>query len=292
MINTNAPFDRKLLRERRNRVAHNIKNHDHLLKFISKDLVERLQYIKRNFKTCLNLGSHHGLLGRLIKNEQHIETLIQLDSSTSMIKHSKGLKIVADEEILPFKNKSIDLIVSGLALNSINDLPGTLAQIRNILKPDGLFLASMLGGTTLNELRYSFTHAEINLLNKASPRIFPFSEIKDLGALLQRAAFALPVVDSTILKIKYDSVKSIMHDLRGMGATNVIVERDKKPINRKLLDEIEQIYKKKFSVNKKIFASFEILTLTGWAPHASQQKPLKPGSATHNLRDFLGANKK
>ena len=200
-----------------------------------------------------------------------------------------GCTVVADEEMLPFADASIDLAVSVLALHTVNDLPGTLVQVRRALKPDGLFLAALLGGDTLTELRQSFALAEAELDGGVSPHVAPFADVRELGALLQRAGFALPVADVDRVTVRYSSVFSLMHDLRGMGATNVLIERKRQPLRRATLLRMAQLYAENFAdPDDKLRATFDIVWLSGWVPHPSQQQPLRPGSARTRLADALG----
>jgi SAM-dependent methyltransferase len=197
--------------------------------------------------------------------------------------------VAADEEALPFRDGAFDLVVSALALQFVNDLPGALVQIRRALKPDGLFLAAMIGGETLIELRQAFAAAESDIEGGASPRVAPFADLRDLGALLQRVGFALPVADSDRVTVRYDSVFALMHDLRRMGATNALVDRRRAPLKRATLLRMAEIYAARFADNDgRIRATFEIVWLSGWAPHPSQQQPLRPGSAKARLADALG----
>jgi SAM-dependent methyltransferase len=199
------------------------------------------------------------------------------------------LRVGADEETLPFADGSLDLVTSALALQFVNDLPGTLIQIRRALKADGLLLAALVGGESLAELREAIGAAESEIEGGISPRVAPFADVRELGALLQRAGFALPVVDSERLVVRYDSIFALMHDLRRMGATNVLHERRRKPLKRTTLRRMTEIYAERFSdADGRLRVSFEIVWLSGWAPHESQQKPLKPGSATQRLADALG----
>jgi SAM-dependent methyltransferase len=202
--------------------------------------------------------------------------------------HAPAL-VAADEEALPFRDGAFDLIVSALTLQFVNDLPGALVQIRRTLKPDGLFLAALVGGETLTELRQAFAAAESEIEGGASPHVAPFADLRDLGALLQRAGFALPVADSDRITVRYDSVFALMHDLRRMGATNALVDRRRAPLRRATLMRMAEIYAEKFADNDgRIRATFEIVWLSGWAPHPSQQQPLRPGSAKARLADALG----
>jgi SAM-dependent methyltransferase len=197
--------------------------------------------------------------------------------------------IVADEEALPFGDATLDLVVSALALQFVNDLPGTLVQIRRALKLDGLLLAALLGGETLTELRESFAAAESETTGGVSPRVAPFADLRDLGALLQRAGFSLPVTDTDRLTVRYDSAFALMHDLRRMGATNILVDRRRRPLRRATLMRMAEIYAERFAdPDGRLRATFEIVWLSGWSPHPSQQQPLKPGSAAARLADALG----
>ena len=202
-----------------------------------------------------------------------------------------GLRIAADEEWLPFAPASLDLVVSGHGLHFVNDLPGALAQIRAALKPDGLFLASLLGGSSLHELREALLAAEEELEGGASPRVAPFADARELGALIGRAGFALPVADSDILTVGYPDAIALMRDLRGMAAANALVDRRRIPLRRATLHRAAEIYAERFPhPDGRIRATFEVVTLTGWAPDPSQQKPLRPGSARMRLADALGTS--
>jgi SAM-dependent methyltransferase len=197
--------------------------------------------------------------------------------------------VIADEEALPFGDAAVDLVVSGLGLQFVNDLPGALTQIRRALKPDGLFLAALLGGETLTELRQAFAAAESEIEGGVSPRVAPFADLRQLGALLQRAGFALPVTDVERVTVRYDSAFDLMRDLRRMGATNPLVARRRAPLRRQTLLQMADIYARRFADGDgRIRATFDIVWLAGWAPHPDQQQPLKPGSAKTRLADALG----
>ncbi len=184
--------------------------------------------------------------------------------------------------------ESLDLAVSALAFQFVNDLPGVLAQIRRALKPDGLLLAAMIGGDTLTELRQSFAAAEAELEGGVSPRVAPSADLRDIGALLQRAGFALPVTDVDRVVVRYDSAFALMHDLRRMGATNVLVERRRMPTRRATMLRMAQFYAERFAdPDGRIRATFDMIWLSGWAPHESQQQPLKPGSAKASLAEAV-----
>jgi len=286
-------FDRKLLLRRRARVAQTLRDYDFLLERVADDLAERLALIRRSFPLAVNLGAHHGLVSERIAGIAGIEQIIDTDGSLQALAHCSGLRVLADEEALPFKDGALDLVVSGLSLHLINDLPGTLVQIRRALKPDGLLLASLLGGETLKELRQAWLQAEAEISGGASPRVAPFADVRALGALLQRAGFSLPVVDTEIVTVTYKDPFALMRELKAMGASNMLEARRRQPVTRALLVRAAEIYAEQFGTNDgRIPATFEILTLTAWAPDPSQQQPLRPGSATARLADALGVKER
>ena len=286
-------FDRKLLLRRRARVAQTLRDYDFLLERVADDLAERLALIRRSFPLAVNLGAHHGLVSERIAGIAGIEQIIDTDGSLQALAHCSGLRVLADEEALPFKDGALDLVVSGLSPHLINDLPGTLVQIRRALKPDGLLLASLLGGETLKELRQAWLQAEAEISGGASPRVAPFADVRALGALLQRAGFSLPVVDTEIVTVTYKDPFALMRELKAMGASNMLEARRRQPVTRALLVRAAEIYAEQFGTNDgRIPATFEILTLTAWAPDPSQQQPLRPGSATARLADALGVKER
>ncbi len=281
-------FDRQLLTQRRSRAAPAAGNHDFLLRHVAADLLERLGVIQRAFPIAVNLGAHHGPVGDAIARHPAVGCVIHVDPAQAALDQCRGLRVRADEEHLPFAPASLNLAVSGLALQFVNDLPGTLLQLRQALKPDGLLLVSLIGGQSLHELRQAFYEAELETAGGVSPRVAPFADVRDLGGLLQRAGFALPVVDSDTLTVTYPSPIALMHELRGMGATNVLVDRRRRFLGRQTLRSMMEVYAGRFAAaNGRCNATFEIITLTAWAPHASQQQPLKPGSAQTALADAL-----
>lgn len=284
-------FDRDLLRRRRDRAARRAAADapDFLLSWVAEDIADRLSVVTRSFPSVLNLGAHTGGLGRALRRLPGVETVLDADTSAEMLKACDGPSVLVDEEALPFADATFDLVVSGLSLQHVNDLPGALIQIRRCLKPDGLFIGALLGGATLQELRSALTDAEIEIAGGVSPRVAPFADVRDLGGLLQRAGFALPVTDADTLTVTYETAFALMRDLRGMGATNVLVERRKVPSKRALFLRAAEIYQERFAEpDGRVRATFEIVTLTAWAPDESQQKPLKPGSAKVRLADALG----
>ena len=258
-----------------------------LLDRVAEEFGERLSAVLRQFERAADLGTPGDALRRALKASGKVGAIV---AATPASASGEAWQVIADEEALPFADGSLDLVVSALALQFVNDLPGTLIQIRRALKPDGLLLAAMIGGDSLNELRESFAEAESEIEGGISPRVAPFADVRDLGGLLQRAGFALPVVDADRLTVRYGSPLELMHDLRAMGAGNILTERRRSPLKRATLHKMLEIYARRFAdADGRLRATFEVVWLTGWAPHESQQKPLKPGSATTRLADALGA---
>jgi SAM-dependent methyltransferase len=279
-------FDRPLLRRRRRR-ALALGAVTFLIDRAAADLAERLSAVLRRFAVAADLGSPTDAVRRALGGL--VDTLIAVDAASEPVRAHGGPRVVADEEALPFADASVDLVVSALALQSVNDLPGTLVQVRRALKPDGYFLAALLGGETLTELRQSFAAAEADLEGGVSPRVAPFIDARDGGTLLQRAGFALPVTDVDRVTVRYASAFGLMADLRRMGATNPLVERRRTPLRRATLLRTAETYAARFGdADGRVRASFDIVWLSGWAPHPSQQQPLKPGSAQVRLADALG----
>jgi SAM-dependent methyltransferase len=282
-------FDRALIDARRRRALRQpTAGADFLLRAAADDLIERLPAIKRNFALAVDLATPLPLLADRLAANGDIEGIVRLDRLAETLPGERPA-VVGDPELLPFAAESLDLVVSALALQWVADLPGALAQIRRALRPDGLMLVNLLGGDTLHELRECLTIAEAELTGGAAPRVAPFAELRQLGALLQRAGFALPVVDQDRLTVRYDDALALMRDLRAMGATNALVERRRKPLRREVLFRTAALYQQRFSdADGRIRATFDIVSLSGWAPHASQQQPLRPGSARTRLADALG----
>ena len=253
-------------------------------------MAERLSVVLRPFERAVDLGTPTDALRRALLARRQNRPASSRPRRSLRRAIRRRRRSIADEEALPFADGSLDLVVSALALQFVNDLPGTLIQIRRALKPDGLLLAAMIGGDSLSELREAFAEAESEIEGGISPRVSPFADIRDLGGLLQRAGFALPVIDSDRLTVRYDTPLALMRDLRAMGATNILNERRRTPLKRATLRRMMEIYADRFAdADGRLRATFEIVWLTGWAPHDSQQKPLKPGSAAQRLADALGA---
>jgi NADH dehydrogenase [ubiquinone] 1 alpha subcomplex assembly factor 5 len=282
-------FDRALLERRRARVAATASNHDFLLVRLGEEFAERLAAVRRSFPVVADIGAHHGSLGRALAQTAGLERLISLENTPGLLSQCDGERVLGHAEALPFPDASLDLAVSALSLHLVNDLPGALIQIRRALKPDGLFMASLLGGATLNELRAAWLAAEVEICSGASPRVAPFADVRDLGGLLQRAGFALPVADSETLTVTYATPLALMHEIKAMGVSNMLCDRSRHPISRRLLLRAAEIYAERFALpSGRVPATFEIITLTAWVPHESQPKPLKPGSASARLADALG----
>ena len=289
-------FDRQLLRRRRDRAAAGIIAHDFLFREVAARLAERLAEVRRDFPLALDLGCHHGCLARALASEGigagKIGRLFQSDLSPALANMARarggGAALVADEEALPFAAASLDLVASNLSLHWVNDLPGCLLQIRRALRPDGLFLAALLGGNSLWELRQALLQAESETSGGAGPRVSPFAELQDAAGLLQRAGFALPLADRDRIAVSYPDAFRLLADLRGMGEANALKTRGR-PLTRRALLRAAELYQTAHArEDGKVTATFEVLYLTAWAPVESQPKPLAPGSAQTRLADALG----
>ncbi|ARN83195.1 methyltransferase domain-containing protein [Methylocystis bryophila] len=277
-------FDRRLLRRRLSR-ALDKRAPDFLIARAADDLEDRLSAIKRPFPRALDLGTPTPHFARALTTPKRPAPM---RAALALGPEEQGLRLVVDEEALPFAAASLDLVVSGLALQWVDDLPGAFAQIRRALAPDGLFLACMIGGVSLFELRQALIEAESEISGGASQRVSPFVDMRDLGSLLQRAGFALPVTDVDSFTLRYDSMLALCAELHLMGAGNVL--RARRPLPRRALLRAAEIYAQKFSdPDGRVRATIEIVWLSGWAPHESQQKPLKPGSAEMRLEDAVKA---
>jgi SAM-dependent methyltransferase len=279
-------FDPALLRRRRLRASRG-EAADFLLTRVAEDLVDRLAMVSRRFETVVDLGTPTDALRAEMQRAGH-GGVIGTETVDALASLRRPPVVVADLEALPFGGGALDLVVSALSLHLVNDLPGTFAQVRRALKPDGLVLAALLGGDTLTELRQAFAQAEAEIDGGLSPRVAPFADIRDLGGLMQRAGFALPVTDAERIVVRYGDPFALMRDLRAMGATNALHDRRRVPLKRKTLLRMAEIYAERFSdADGRLRATFEVLWVSGWAPHESQQKPLKPGSAKARLADAL-----
>jgi NADH dehydrogenase [ubiquinone] 1 alpha subcomplex assembly factor 5 len=282
-------FDRAVLRRRRERAARDWDRRSFLKREIAGRLVERLDDVRRGFPRALDLGSHGDEFAAALGERRTVGWLVRADLGHGFARRARGPAIVADEEVLPFAPHSFDLVVSAMDLHWVNDLPGTLVQIRRVLRPDGLLLGAMLGGATLWQLRQALTAAESEVEGGLSPRVSPFADLRDAAGLLQRAGFALPVADSETIEVEYENALALMRDLGAMGESNLVVERRRGLARRTTLLRAAEIYGERFALpSGRVAASFEVLFLHGWAPDASQPKPLRPGSAAQRLADALG----
>lgn len=290
-------FDRRAVRRNRDRAARRFdtdRNPDFLHDEVADRLLERLDEIARSFSDAMDLGCRRGRIARQLLSRPGVERVVQADMAPGMARaaHERNrfvATVAADEERLPFRPGSFDLITANLALHWVNDLPGALIQIRNSLSADGLFLGTLFGGGTLQELRDVLLEAEIETTGGAGPRVSPFTDVRDAGGLLQRAGFALPMVDRDTVTVTYEHALSLMYDLRLMGEAHAMTERRKTFTRRETLLAANDLFLRRHADKAgRLVTRFEILYLTGWAPDASQPKALRPGSAEHSLADALG----
>jgi SAM-dependent methyltransferase len=279
-------FDRNLLRKRRARAARDWAAHDFLKREAVARVAERIDEIRRDFPLALDLGGHQGEMAQALRAHPRVGHIVTADLSEAMARRAPRPACVCDEELLPFAPESFDLVTSVLSLHHVNDLPGVLIQLRQALKADGALIAVLYGANSLRELRSSLIHAAA-LGFGLSPRLSPLVEIRDAGALLQRAGFALPIVDNDLLTIEYQTAPGLLKDLRGMGETHLL-KGHLRPMQRDYLaatlDHYETHHR---NAEGYVTASVEFITLTGWKPHPSQPQPLKPGSATQSLKNAL-----
>lgn len=282
-------FDRALGRRRLARAAASGKAEDFLLARAADELCERLAAVKRTFAAILDCGTPSARLALSLAGQLRPRLLVRMAPLKETCPRTL-LSLVGDEENLALAPERFDLAVCALSLQNLNDLPGALLQLRRVLKPDGLFLGCLLGGATLTELRKALEAAEAELCGGVSPRVAPFADVRDLGALLQRAGFALPVADSDPVTIRYANMFALMADLRAMGGANALAARRRKPVPKSFFLRAAEAYAERFSdPDGRVRATFEMIFLSGWAPHESQQKPLAPGSAQMRLADALAA---
>lgn len=294
MTGPNAIFDRALMRQRRARIAPGFDAHDFLFREIAERLAERAGDVRQDFALALDAGCRTGLFTQVAneiipgKIKQFVQSEYAPELARIARQRSAAATVVSDDEALPFAPGSFDLIASCGVLHSLNDVPGALLQLRQALKPDGLFLGALFGGETLYELRQVLLAAEAEIEGGASPRVAPFAELADAAGLLQRAGFALPVADSEPIHVTYENAFKLMHELRGMGEANMRLDRRRAPTRRATLMRAAEIYTERFAEpDGRIPATFQIFFLTGWGPADSQPKPLRPGSATTRLADAL-----
>ncbi|NVK33023.1 MAG: methyltransferase domain-containing protein [Rhodobacteraceae bacterium] len=281
-------FDRAQLKHNLDRAFDRAEpGSDFLLGVVAEDLSDRLAPLSRSFENAVELSLGLDRIRQTLVESGKVEK-VYCGHLFSARKASKAPDFIFDDAVPPLKDQSVGLITSALTLHWVNDLPGGLVQIRKALIPDGLFLGTLLGGGTLNELRDVMMRAELEVTGGAAPRISPFADIKEIGALLQRAGFALPVADADRITVRYDNLFALMKDLRAMGATSALTERSRKPLNRSILLRAAELYANDYSdPDGRIRATFNLVSVSGWSPHESQQKPLKPGSAKTSLADAL-----
>ena len=283
-------FDQKLIRQHRQRAARKFSDFAFLKDAAAARLADRLDLIRRDFDLCLDVGAHDGRLMQHLARLGKIGCIIQTDPAEKFVintrQHGPGVVHVLSE--LPYKPQSFDAVFSCVSLHWVDDLPGMMIQARELLRPDGLLLVNLLGGNSLIELKQVLAEAEQAITGGVSPRCAPMADIRDIGGLMSRAGLALPVADSDRLTVHYPHMFKLMADLRGMGEQNALLARLKIPTKRQVFLQAAEIYQRRFGrADGQIPASFEIVTLTGWAPHESQQKPLRPGVAVHRLATAL-----
>jgi SAM-dependent methyltransferase len=294
MSDTMIVFDRHLVRRRRDKAAAHFAGVDFLIRESGARLADRLLDVTRSFPRALDLGCHTGQMAALVAGHPRLGQVFQADVSPAMARRARDAAdvptFVADEEFLPVAPASLDLVMSNLSLHWVNDLPGALAQVRRTLRPDGLFLATLFGMETLRELRTVLLEADSDISGGVTPRISPFVDVRDAGNLLTRAGFTLPVADVDTITVTYENIFKLIADLRGMGETNAVLERQKTFTRRALFMRAAEIYAARFPApGNRIAATFQLVSLTAWAPHESQQKPLRRGSAQARLADALNS---
>lgn len=276
-----------VVERRRRAAARPVPGADFLALRAAEDLGERLATVERRFERAASLFCGSGLAARALRASGKVGDVTRVEAHPDLLRGDAGQ--IAAPELVPFAPESLDLVVSLLHFQDVNDLPGLLVQIRRALKPDGLFLGAFAGAGTLGELRDSLLDAETAISGGASPRVSPFVDIRDAGALLQRAGFALPVADLEPVTVRYDDLFALARDLRAMGATNALAARSRNPARRELFARAAAAYATRFAdADGRIRATFNLVWLSGWAPHESQRKPLKPGSAAVSLTKLLG----
>ena len=284
----NDLFDEALIaRNRARALARNAPGSDFLLDLTARELADRLALVERRFEDAVELFGGTGLAAKAALATGKIERLRRIETDAAFGEDGQAVA-VANYESVPLEAQSVNLILSPLALHLTNDTPGVLIQMRRALKPDGLLLAAIPGAGTLTELREVMLAAETEIYGGASPRVVPFADIRDVGSLLQRAGFALPVIDEESFTVRYDHIFALMRDLKAMGMANPLQGRSPRPVSRRFFLRAAELYAERFSdPDGRIRATFAIIFVSGWAPHESQQKPLKPGSAKMRLADAL-----
>jgi SAM-dependent methyltransferase len=281
-VSPDLPFDRTLRRLRRDRAAMAGEEADYLFRRAADEMLERLDLVTRSFSRALDLGTGRGYLARRLR-DRGLE-VVQADAGVRFAAASSGMQ--GDEDRLPFADSAFDLVVSVAALDSVNDLPGALILARRALAPDGLFLGAFAGAGTLPRLREAMAAAD-EAEGGAAPRIHPQIDVRAAGDLLQRAGFALPVADSETVEVRYSGLRTLVGDLRAMGATNILATRSRKPLGRRAYAAAIAAFAAEAEADGKTRERFEILHLLGWAPGPDQPQPARRGSATASLAEAL-----
>lgn len=294
---SNSPpklFDRARVAQNRDRASFDYRDYAFLKGRESTQLLERLEDSPRKFAHALDLWAHDGQASEALQQSGNVDHITALEPSPLMVERLRANQLEAlraTDEALPFEPATFDLVASVLSLHWINDLPGLLNQVRTVLKPDGLFLACLFGGGTLNELRTALIEAESEITGGISPRLSPLPTLQDMAGLLQRARFALPVADIERVTVRYEHPMKLLQDLKGMGEQAAFAPRDgqiRRPLSRRILARMSEIYADRFSDSDgRVRASFDVVWLSGWAPAANQPKPLKPGSGKFSLADAV-----
>ncbi len=282
-------FDQSLVEANRRRaIRRGDPSATFLLDIVAQELAERIIVVERHFGRAMELHGYTGAAARLLAETGKIDQIERVETDRAFGTSNMPVTVAALERI-PAEPQSLNLLISPLSLHLTNDTPGVFVQARRALKPDGLFLAAIPGHGTLQELREALLVAEAELTGGASPRVIPFADVRDIGALLQRAGFALPVADAETYTVRYDSLFGLIKDLRAMGMTNPLAARSRTPVSRRFFMRAAEIYAECFAdPDGRVRATFSVIYVSGWAPHESQQKPLRPGSAKQRLSDALG----
>lgn len=263
-----------------------------LLDHANEDIADRLSLINREFPLALNLGAHDGRLSRQLMANGAVGEVISSDTALPLVRLCPAPAVQLDEGLFPFKDGIFDLIVSSFSLQWVNEPANLLLAIRRSLKADGVFIGAVIGDQSLRELRQALMQAEEEIYGGISPRVAPFSDVRDLGAALLKAGFTLPVTDRDVLKVRYDDAYALMSDIRQMGGANALMARNRRPVSRRYFQRVDEIYRDQFAEEDgRVFATIVIHYLMGWAPHPDQPKPLRPGSGRVSLTKVLKPGK-
>lgn len=290
-MNSPILFDTDALHRQRRRRAPGLKADAFLLDEVAARLVDRLDDVRYAFDAVLDLGSRHGALGRAVLARRPETHLVSADPAPSLVADAPGERVASGLELLPFADARFDAVLSALSLHAVNDLPGTLVQLRRALRPDGLLLVAFAGGETLTELRQALMLAEAEVTGGASPRVMPFVDVRDLGDLLRRTGFVLPVADVDRLTLTYADAFALVQELRRAGEANVLRERTQRPLRRDVLVRMAEIYRERFADPRgRLRVTVDVLFATAWSPGPNQPQPAKRGSGMVNLADAMGVD--